>query len=251
MSDTEHNQETFEHEAPIESLGVRLRTAREHRDLSIETVAHQLNLNPQRVVDMENDDYRFSNAETYAKGYLRAYAKLLGLDPNGLVHDFDRLHFTETIERREPKLIIKRQACSSDRWIRWVTYGLATVLIFLVAIWWRSQPSTPAETETLVKNTPEQLPIKIDNVDHAESQTTDLTDVLPAAGDKQTDGATAPVALPLDQEHTKTAPDQPQGEVSSSTINSSADANKLTSDTQKRQNYPHLSKCRSRNFLQK
>jgi cytoskeleton protein RodZ len=141
MIDNDTDSEKDTEDAPIESLGLRLQRAREYKGLRLDAVAHQLNLSQQRISDMENDEYRFAGAETYAKGYLRSYAKLLGLDPDLIVRDFDRLHYTDTIERHETKLIAKRQISSGDRSMRWVTYSIGLLLIFLVAIWWRSQPN--------------------------------------------------------------------------------------------------------------
>lgn len=155
MTDSDSNNENSMEDAPGEKLGVTLQRAREQKGLQIEDVAHRLNLNPQRIYDMENDDYRFSGAETYAKGYLRSYAKFLGLDPDLIIRDFDRLHYSSTIERHETKLLTKRQFSCGDRWMRWVTYSIGMILVFFVAVWWRSQPSHPA-TATLLAETNSQ-----------------------------------------------------------------------------------------------
>ena len=145
----------IEDEESIDSLGTRLRKAREYKGLGVHSVAHQLNLTQPRVIDMENDDYRFAVAESYAKGYLRLYAKLLGLDPDLISQEFDRQNFSETIQHHETKLIINRQISSGDRWMRWVTYSIGMLLVFLVAIWWRSQPNH-SDTGTVVSESSDQ-----------------------------------------------------------------------------------------------
>ncbi len=131
-----------------DTLGARLRRAREYKGLDLDAVAHQLNLNQQRISDMENDDYRFAVAESYAKGYLRMYAKLLGLDPDLVAIEFDQMKFGDNIQHHRTKLILKRQITSSDRWMRWLTYSISGVLVFLVAIWWRNQPSHSDDQST-------------------------------------------------------------------------------------------------------
>lgn len=131
-----------------DTLGARLRKAREYKGLDLDDVAHQLNLNQQRISDMENDDYRFAVAESYAKGYLRMYAKLLGLDPDLIAIEFDRMKFGDNIQHHRTKLILKRQITANDRWMRWLTYSIGAVLVFLVAIWWRSQPSHADDQST-------------------------------------------------------------------------------------------------------
>jgi cytoskeletal protein RodZ len=175
MTDSEHSSEQNTEDSPVESMGLRLRAARENKGLTVESVAHQLNLSPQRVHDMENDEYRFATAEAYAKGYLRAYSKLLGLDPDQLVHDFDRMHYTDTIQRQETKLIVKRQISSGDRSMRWVTYSIGMVLIFLVAVWWRNQPTSTIDPEAVAAEEA-ATPVKIQEQDHPHIQSTDHSD---------------------------------------------------------------------------
>ncbi len=153
MIDNDSSNESNAEGLHGEKLGVTLQRAREFKGLTVDDVAHRLNLSQQRIYDMEGDDYRFAGAETYAKGYLRSYAKFLGLDPDLIVHEFDRLHYSETIERHETKLLSKRQFSSGDRWMRWVTYSIGMILIFLVAIWWRSQPSQPNTTTIATEST--------------------------------------------------------------------------------------------------
>ncbi len=153
MIDSESNSEANPEEVPREKLGITLQRAREFKGLRTEDVAHRLNLSPQRIHDMENDDYRFAGAETYAKGYLRSYAKLLGLDPDLLLREFERLKYSDTIERHETKLLMRRQFSSGDRWIRWVTYSIGMILVFLVAIWWRGQPNHSTTTTVATDST--------------------------------------------------------------------------------------------------
>jgi len=125
----------------LEGLGLRLKNARENKGLSIDSVAHQLNISQQRILDMENNDYRFAVAESYAKGFLRSYANFLGLDSALIINEFDRMKYGDTIQHQTTKLIVKRQASASDSWMRWLTYSIAILLVVLVGIWWQNQPN--------------------------------------------------------------------------------------------------------------
>lgn len=151
-------------------LGQRLRQAREAKQWSIEQIAERLHITRQRVIDMENDHYKNSSAETYAKGYLRSYAKLLGISPDEIIDEFDRHEFTLDIERRTPKLIETKQARSSDRSMKYATYAISLTLVLMVGFWWHNQRYTtvaaaaPAQTTVeiptkLSLQTPESKPI--------------------------------------------------------------------------------------------
>ncbi|MDQ2994036.1 MAG: helix-turn-helix domain-containing protein [Pseudomonadota bacterium] len=126
----------------LNALGQRLRMARELKQWSIEQVAERLHLSRQRVIDMENDQYKYSSAETYAKGYLRGYAKLLGLPADEMIEEFDRQEFSSHIESRTPQLIESKQIRAGDRSMKWATYAISIALVFMVGVWWHNQRNT-------------------------------------------------------------------------------------------------------------
>ena len=62
------------------SAGQRLREAREARGLTIGDVASRLKLSPGQVAALENDELSRMHCNTIARGFIRNYARLLGLD---------------------------------------------------------------------------------------------------------------------------------------------------------------------------
>ena len=63
------------------SPGARLAAERQAHGLTIEQVASQLNLAPRQIVALEADNYAALPGMVIVRGFLRAYAKLLKLDP--------------------------------------------------------------------------------------------------------------------------------------------------------------------------
>ena len=59
--------------------GVLLRAGRESAGLSIEQVADKLHLLQSVIVSLETDSYDRIRGETFVRGYLRNYARLLGI----------------------------------------------------------------------------------------------------------------------------------------------------------------------------
>ncbi|MEQ9725157.1 RodZ domain-containing protein [Pseudomonas sp. WHRI 8822A] len=70
--------------------GEALRAARERRGWSVAEVATQLNLTPMRLTQLEAGEFEKLPGNTFSRGYIRAYAKLLGLEQAPLVADFDQ-----------------------------------------------------------------------------------------------------------------------------------------------------------------
>jgi cytoskeleton protein RodZ len=72
-------------EPTVPSPGAQLAALRKQRGWSIEDVASQLNLAPRQVQAIENDDYPALPGMAVARGFVRAYAKLLKVDPTPLL----------------------------------------------------------------------------------------------------------------------------------------------------------------------
>jgi cytoskeleton protein RodZ len=81
--------------APRVNPGETLRKVRESRNLALNDVAVQLNLTAQALRNVEAGAFDQLPGHTFARGYIRAYAKLMGMDPSRLVSDFDQYTGTD------------------------------------------------------------------------------------------------------------------------------------------------------------
>jgi cytoskeleton protein RodZ len=81
------------------SAGSLLRDTREAGGLSIDVVAQQLKLAPRQVRAIEEDDYARLPGRTFVRGFVRNYARLLGLDPDAVVAALPRGEATSPLER--------------------------------------------------------------------------------------------------------------------------------------------------------
>jgi cytoskeletal protein RodZ len=71
-----------------ESVGRKLQQARLARKLEIEDVAERTKIRPDRIIDLEADEYSHFPNLTYAKSFLAKYARFLGLDIQPELDDF-------------------------------------------------------------------------------------------------------------------------------------------------------------------
>ncbi len=70
------------------SIGARLAAARNDRGLNLRAVASELNLDVGIIEALENDDEAALPAAIFVKGYLRNYARLVGLPEDEMVSDY-------------------------------------------------------------------------------------------------------------------------------------------------------------------
>ena len=110
--------------------GETLRRSRELQGLSVQQAAERLNLDVVAVEALESDQFETFGAPVFAKGHLRRYAGLLGLQPEEVLASYDRSpapHGQPTlVPRSHGEFTTERQR---PRW-PWVVGGL---LLFLLA----------------------------------------------------------------------------------------------------------------------
>lgn len=120
--------------------GESLRQAREVRGWSIVEVATQLNLTPQRLAQIEAGAFDKLPGTTFARGYIRAYAKLLEMDQNRLVMEFDQFTGTDATGSSVHALgRIEEPVRYSQSILRLVSFLLLLGLIGAGFLWWQDQ----------------------------------------------------------------------------------------------------------------
>ncbi|HCL76138.1 helix-turn-helix domain-containing protein [Stutzerimonas nitrititolerans] len=130
-------------EAAVPSLnnpGETLRIARESKNLSLQSVAQQLNLSERALARIEAGDFSQLPGHTFARGYVRAYAKLLGLDQNRLVQEFDQ-HTGTTATGSSVNSLghIDQPVRLSRNMVRFFLFALLLLLIGGGFYWWQDQ----------------------------------------------------------------------------------------------------------------
>ncbi len=67
------------------SAGAMLRAARETAGLSIDALSQQLKLSPRQVKALEDGDYASLPGRTFVRGFVRNYARAVGIDPEAVL----------------------------------------------------------------------------------------------------------------------------------------------------------------------
>lgn len=120
---------------PAPKLGELLKLAREKQGLSVAQMADLLHLRPSIVIDIEADNFDNIASVTYAKGYIKNYARIVGLNKQeldeALAHHFPVIN-APTMQSFSRKTT--RQA--RDGRLMMVTYFIIFVLLALLVLWW-------------------------------------------------------------------------------------------------------------------
>src|SRR6056297_2290263 len=145
-----------------EPVGQQLQKAREKAGLSTGDVAAAQHLRPSVIQAIESGDYSQIDSELFLKGYVRAYAKQVGLDADSVIADLDQelepirqqreqeqeANPLVDIERRRRR---KRQLAKALFFL--VVVGIAAYLAFTFLV--PEQDGAPSEAVTEPEAAPE------------------------------------------------------------------------------------------------
>ncbi|WP_460927127.1 RodZ domain-containing protein [Pseudomonas sp. MC6] len=172
--------------------GETLRQARESNGWSLAEVALKLNLTVTSLSNLEAGAFDKLPGHTFARGYIRAYAKLLGMDQTVLVQQFDQSTGTDSQGSNVHALgRIEEPVRVSHTILRIVSLLLLIAVIGGGFVWWQDQ--TSLRSKDLTSLAPEHVEVEgadgttqIHPIDEPEDQ---------AVEENQADTSTA-LALP-------------------------------------------------------
>lgn len=124
----------------MESIGDRLRQAREAKKLTIKNVALDTNMAPTYIEALEDEDFEKFPGETYIIGFLKTYSEYLKLDPDEMVMLYKGYKIGESatpleeLTRPTKSQLLINVIALYDRYRNLVFFG-GVALLSLLIIW--------------------------------------------------------------------------------------------------------------------
>ena len=161
------------------SVGARLRKARESRGLSVQDVAGVTRIAPHWLTSIERDDPSVFPPGPYGSGFLRAYARELGLPPESTAREFFAQFDSAPAapERAAPPRALERTAPPL------APAMLTVALLLAIGTWvmWPRADAAPAARESgAVGTSGQQVPAPAAAAPAANPAARDFTIVLEA-----------------------------------------------------------------------
>jgi len=176
-------------------IGSILRAAREERGLTLDDAAEATKIRPAYLEAIEDEAFERLPGATYARGFLRAYAELLGVDPQPLIDEFSERFATAPWELDEDVMFPRRRgpraearASRSSGMIVVAIAGIVAIAVLVVIA-----STYPATRETPLPVT--DLGTTVITV--TEAAVNPVATAVTAATEPQTTVAQAPVTLRL------------------------------------------------------
>jgi cytoskeleton protein RodZ len=112
-----------------------LKAAREVQEISQREAADQLNWMPGYVAIVEQDDYSALRRPSFARGYVKAFGRLVDLDEEQLMMAFDALEnradAAPDVATKTPRTPLQLQKTGLG-----VAVGLGSLSLLIAALWW-------------------------------------------------------------------------------------------------------------------
>ena len=123
--------------------GERLAEARREQQISVLDIAKELHLDEAKVRGLERNEFEVLGAPVFAKGHLKKYAELVGIDPDDVLEDYYKMTRQDAL----PPVVVARrrmrQEISPGPWIA----AIIVILVAAASYWWfvvySSQQPTP------------------------------------------------------------------------------------------------------------
>jgi cytoskeleton protein RodZ len=125
----------------VESPGARLRIERQSQGLDQARVAAKLHLSESMIEALEWDDFNTLPGAVFAQGYLRNYARLLGIPEKEILDAYQRI-CPESEQGRLNSTAsgsVAVEVRSSHGIVRIATWSIVIGLIVLLFIWWQGR----------------------------------------------------------------------------------------------------------------
>ena len=114
-------------------LGEEFRAAREARGLSLSDVAEHIHIRATYLEAVENEEWSTIGAPVYIRGFIRTYARFLGIDPEHAVEAFNQAvpSAPPTKQLGSPPAGVAEPRSGPSVWV-WVAAAVAVALVAYV-----------------------------------------------------------------------------------------------------------------------
>lgn len=143
---TRKNHKPEDLEAPL-TIGAFLKAEREKKGYTLDQMASEIRLRQYLLEAIENENWELLPAPVFVKGFIRSYARVLGLNEEDIVNQYDRVgELKEPLPQPLTKPIRSRSAPI-------ILLILVLAAIAAIIFLWRS-----FKTQDIIPGPPEQVP---------------------------------------------------------------------------------------------
>ncbi len=128
--------------------GDRLQAARLENGMSIEDVAARMHLSVSILKAIEDNNFDDITAPIFVKGYLRAYARIVSLGEDEMIHQYLN-YYSDEDPPISPTSHLTPELSPDDARIKWTTFLVVVGLLGFLTFWWWNQYQAEPDVDSL------------------------------------------------------------------------------------------------------
>ena len=133
---SESVQEELSEDMEVMGPGQILSDGRKKAGLTQQQVAEKLNFRETLVIEIENEQFDSSLPETFNRGYLRNYAKLVNVSQEDVLISYEQLNVAKAQASELQSFSKGTEKLAENNRIMWVSYFILAILIGATVVWW-------------------------------------------------------------------------------------------------------------------
>lgn len=119
------------------SIGETLASERQEAGLTLSQVSAQTRIRETVIRGIEHDDFTACGGDFYARGHIRSICRVIGIDPEPLIREFDETHDgppgpVSAAAAFEPETPVAFRERRTPNWTAAMAVMLAVVLVYIV-----------------------------------------------------------------------------------------------------------------------
>jgi len=150
-----------------ESFGDYLKREREYRHITLDDVSKATRIRKYYLDAIERDEYKLLPGESYLKGFVRAYAKYIGIDPDDAILRLES--YLKQYETKKTPVPVKQTFMFKSTGI-YIIIAIAGIMV-VIALAGIIKKEKKIEIKREVKKTEVLKPIEPQETDQAEQRT--------------------------------------------------------------------------------
>ncbi|WP_394145267.1 cytoskeleton protein RodZ [Vibrio atypicus] len=176
----------------VVEAGTLLKQKREQLGLSQKQIADRLRLRVSIIESIDNNEFSSDLVATFTKGYLRSYAKAVGISEAEVLSAYTTLDNPEPEEQTMQSFSRQTKRERHDSRIMTITWGILVVIIGISSVWWWQNQQTSIVDLTQATDQELELEQQLENAQQAELNPAEPVLVVEPATEQDAEPTTLP-----------------------------------------------------------
>ncbi|HAS8117395.1 TPA: cytoskeleton protein RodZ [Vibrio vulnificus] len=135
-TDNDFSQDGATESLAIEQVGTLLKRKRESMGYTQKQVADRLRLRVNVIEQIDDNQFESGQVATFTRGYLRSYARLVGLDEKIILDALDNTGDAQHQEQEMQSFSRKTNTEKHNSRIMLITWGIFIIITGISSLWW-------------------------------------------------------------------------------------------------------------------